>query len=44
METEKQPDPEDESTEDFKDAVENDPSTAKPTEEDSDDLDRLRGG
>ena len=34
----------DESVEEFKDEVENDPSTAKPADEESDDVGRLRGG
>lgn len=32
------------SVEDFKQEIENDPSTAKPGEVDDTDLDRLRGG
>ncbi len=34
----------DESVEEFKQEVENDPSTAKPSDEESDDVGRLRGG
>ena len=34
----------DESVEAFKDEVENDPSTAKPSDEEPDDVGRLRGG
>ena len=34
----------DESVEEFKQDIENDPSTAKPGEADAADLDRLRGG
>ena len=34
----------DESVEEFKQDIENDPSTAKPSEVDDTDLDRLRGG
>ena len=34
----------DESVQEFKDDVENDPSTAKPADEESDDVGRLRGG
>jgi hypothetical protein len=33
-----------ETVEEFKEEVENDPSTAKPSEADDDGLDRLRGG
>jgi hypothetical protein len=39
-----EPRPEDQSVEDFKREVEDDPSTASETEKDSTDLDRLRGG
>ncbi len=46
METEQEPAaaPDDQSVEEFKDEVENDPSTAKPADEESDDVGRLRGG
>ena len=33
-----------ESVEEFKQEVENDPSTAKPSDEEPDDIGRLRGG
>ena len=35
---------EDQSTEDFREEVEQDPSTAKPSEDDDSDVGRLRGG
>jgi hypothetical protein len=45
METESSQDQEaSESIEDFKEDIENDPSTASPSEKDDTDLDRLRGG
>jgi hypothetical protein len=39
-----EPTDDDQTVDEFKDEVENDPSTAKPDEPGSDDLDRLRGG
>jgi hypothetical protein len=42
--TPQEPPADDESVEDFKQEIENDPSTAHPTDAEDDDVGRLRGG